>query len=124
MTDNKGGAELRATAALVVDAVVSAGRSLDRALAEHESRLPQRDRSLLRLLSYGTLRNYWCLQAWIKALLSRPLRPRDSSIGALLAVGLYQLSDTRIPDHAVVSETVAATRVLNKPGCITPHNGG
>ncbi|MDH4124030.1 MAG: 16S rRNA (cytosine(967)-C(5))-methyltransferase RsmB [Gammaproteobacteria bacterium] len=115
MTDNKGGAELRATAALVVDAVVSAGRSLDRALAEHESRLPQRDRSLLRLLSYGTLRNYWCLQAWIKALLSRPLRPRDSSIGALLAVGLYQLSDTRIPDHAVVSETVAATRVLNKP---------
>jgi 16S rRNA (cytosine967-C5)-methyltransferase len=115
MTDANTGAELRAAAALIVDAVVSAGRSLDRALAEHESRLPERDRSLLRLLSYGTLRHYWHLQAWLNALLSRPLRARDSSINALLVVGLYQLSDTRIPDHAVVSETVAAARVLQKP---------
>ncbi|MDA0705802.1 MAG: 16S rRNA (cytosine(967)-C(5))-methyltransferase RsmB [Proteobacteria bacterium] len=115
MTDSKAGAELRATAALVVDAVVSSGRSLDRALEEHESRLSERDRSLLRLLSYGTLRHYWHLQAWINAQLSRPLRARDSVINALLAVGLYQISDTRIPDHAVVSETVAATRVLRKP---------
>lgn len=115
MTDNKAGAELRAAAALVVDAVVSSGSSLDRALAEHESRLSGRDRSLLRLISYGTLRHHWHLQAWIKTLLSRPLRARDSIINALLAVGLYQLSDTRIPDHAVVSETVAATRLLKKP---------
>jgi 16S rRNA (cytosine967-C5)-methyltransferase len=115
MTDAKSGAELRAAAALVVDAVVSSGRSLDRALAEHEPTLPERDHSLLRLLSYGTLRHYWHLQAWLNALLSRPLRARDSSVNALLAVGLYQLSDTRIPDHAVVSETVAAARVLQKP---------
>jgi 16S rRNA (cytosine967-C5)-methyltransferase len=115
MTDSKAGAMLRATAALVVDAVVTSGRSLDRALAQHEARVAERDRSLLRLLSYGTLRHYWHLRAWIDALLSRPLRTRDSSINALLAVGLYQLSDTRIPDHAVVSETVAAARLLQKP---------
>lgn len=115
MTETQAGAELRATAAQVVDAVVYSRRSLDRALLDHEFRLPERDRSLLRLLSYGTLRNYWCLQAWIRTLLSRPLRTRDRIINALLAVGLYQLSDTRIPDHAVVSETVAATRLLKKP---------
>ena len=32
-----------------------------------------------------------------------------------MAVGLYQLSDTRIPDHAVVSETVEAARHLHRP---------
>jgi 16S rRNA (cytosine967-C5)-methyltransferase len=114
MSDKRAGAKLRATAALVVDAVIS-GRSLDRALAEHEARVLERDRSLLRLLSYGTLRSYWHLQAWIDALLARPLKARDSSVNALLAIGLYQLSDTRIPDHAVVSETVEAVRELRRP---------
>ena len=115
MSDKQAGAELRASAALVVDAVITAGRSLDRALQEHTLDVAERDRGLLRLLCYGTLRQHWHLQAWIDSLLSRPLRSRDSSVNALLAVGLYQLSDTRIPDHAVVSETVAATRILHKP---------
>ena len=33
----------------------------------------------------------------------------------LLAIGLYQLTDTRIPDHAVVSQTVEASRLLRRP---------
>lgn len=115
MSDSKAGAELRAAAATVVDAVITAGRSLDRALQEHAGRVAERDRALLQLLCYGTLRQHWHLQAWIDELLARPLRARDSRINALLAVGLYQLSDTRIPDHAVVSETVAATRILQRP---------
>ena len=39
----------------------------------------------------------------------------DEAIAALLAVGLYQLWDTRIPDHAAVSQTVEATRILRRP---------
>ena len=36
-------------------------------------------------------------------------------VNALLVVGLYQIVEMRIPDHAVVSETVAAARQLRRP---------
>jgi 16S rRNA (cytosine967-C5)-methyltransferase len=115
VSDNKTGARLRAAAAQVVDTVIASGRSLDRAIAEHEGQLAERDRPLLRMLSYGTLRHHWRLQALIDGLLSRPLKARDSCINELIAVGLFQLGDTRIPDHAVVSQTVEAARVLRRP---------
>ena len=115
MSDIKKGARLRATAAEVVDAVASGGRSLDKALQQREDRVAPEDRSLLRLLSFGPLRHHWRLQSRIDSLLDRPLKPRDSVVNALLAIGLYQLSNTRIPDHAVVSQTVEATRFLRRP---------
>ncbi|NCF24835.1 MAG: 16S rRNA (cytosine(967)-C(5))-methyltransferase RsmB [Gammaproteobacteria bacterium] len=115
MSRDRQGARLRAAAAQVVDAVVTSGRSLDAALPDSESRVAKEDRALLRLLCYGTLRRHWRLQSWIDQLLNRPLRGRDSVVNALLAVGLYQLTDTRIPDHAVVSQTVEATRLLRRP---------
>jgi len=115
MSGIKKGARLRATAAQVVDAVTSSGRSLDAALAEYEVSIAADDRSLLRLLCYGVLRQHWRLQFWVDALLDRPLRPRDSVVNALLSIGLYQLNETRIPDHAVVSQTVEAARSLRQP---------
>ncbi len=115
MSEDRGGAKLRATAAQIVDAVISSGQSLDRALDNHESRVAENDRSLLRMLCYGVLRYHWHLQGWIDALLTQPLKARDSIVNALLALGLYQLSDTRIPDHAVVSQTVEAVRHLRRP---------
>jgi 16S rRNA (cytosine967-C5)-methyltransferase len=115
MSANRQGARLRAAAAEVVDAVVRSGKSLDTALPAHESQVAGDDRALLRLLCYGTLRRHWRLQFWIGQLLERPLKPRDGVINALLAIGLYQLAETRIPDHAVVSQTVEATRLLRRP---------
>lgn len=109
------GARTRAVAAEVVNAVVSGGQSLDAAISEHEERVAAADRSLLRMLCFGTVRNHWRLQHWIGQLLSRPLKKRDSVINALLAVGLFQLFDTRIPDHAAVSQTVEAARQLRRP---------
>ena len=109
------GARTRAVAAEVVDAVVSKGQSLDTAVAAHEERVPPGDRSLLRMLSYGVVRHQFRLQEWIDTLVSQPFRQRDSVVNALLAVGLYQLWDTRIPDHAAVSQTVEATRILRRP---------
>ena len=108
------GAKTRAAAAEVVDDVVN-GQSLDAAIAAHETQLPPDDRSLLRMLSYGVVRNHFRLQEWIDQLVSRPFRRRDSVVNALLAVGLFQLCDTRIPDHAAVSQTVEATRQLRRP---------
>lgn len=115
MSEAGNGARLRAAAARVVDAVVKHGTSLDAALIQAAVRVPEAGHSQLRLFSYGTLRRYWRLSDWLDALLERPLRARDSEITALLAVGLFQLSETRIPDHAVVSETVEAARQLRRP---------
>jgi 16S rRNA (cytosine967-C5)-methyltransferase len=109
------GARTRAVAAEVVDAVVSGGKSLDAAIAAHETGLPPADRPLLRMLAFGVLRNHWRLQEWIDALLQRPFRRRDRVANALLAVGLFQLTDTRVPDHAAVSQTVEAARALRRP---------
>ena len=115
MSRDRQGARLRATAAEVVDAVVTFGKSLDTALSARESGVAKEDRALLRLLCYGTLRRHWRLQFWIAQLLERPLKRKDSVINVLLAIGLYQLTETRIPDHAVVSQTVEASRLLRRP---------
>jgi 16S rRNA (cytosine967-C5)-methyltransferase len=114
MGGKRQGIKVRAAAARAVDAVVSSGRSLDDALAKEEAGVHADDISLLRLLAYGTLRHHWRLQSWIDALLDRPLRKRDQVVNALLAVGLYQLTETRIPDHAAVSQTVEAARTLGR----------
>jgi 16S rRNA (cytosine967-C5)-methyltransferase len=50
----------------------------------------------------------------VDLLLARPLPERDAEIHDLLAVGLYQLEDTRVPDHAAVAATVEAARQLGR----------
>lgn len=106
---------MRAAAAEVLHAVSTKGQSLDAAITDFESRVPADDRALLRMLSYGSLRHHWQLQHWIGQLLGRPLKKKDRIVNALLAIGLYQINDTRIPDHAAVSQTVEATRLLRRP---------
>ena len=109
------GAALRAVAATVVDGVVAGGHSLDAELERHEGEVSEADRSLLRLLCYGCLREHWQLREWLAQLVDRPLRRRDRIVESLLAVGLYQLARTRIPTHAAVSATVDAARLLQRP---------
>jgi 16S rRNA (cytosine967-C5)-methyltransferase len=113
MSDERKGAQLRATAATVIERVVSEGRTLDFALAE--AQMAESEMPLLRMLCYGTIRHHWRLRAQLAALLERPLKSRDRIIESLLAIGLFQLTDTRVPDHAAVSMTVEAARVLRRP---------
>ncbi|MDX1507224.1 MAG: 16S rRNA (cytosine(967)-C(5))-methyltransferase RsmB, partial [Woeseiaceae bacterium] len=115
MSASRTAARVRATAAQVVDAVVSGGRSLDASLREREQNVAEADRALLRNLCFGSVRHHWRLAAWTSQLVDRPLKKKDSVVTALLHVGLYQLSGTRIPDHAVVSQTVEAARLLRRP---------
>lgn len=115
MDEKKTGARTRARAAEAVDAVVNQGRSLDTALAQAEAGINPSERGLARALCYGTLRFHWRLRSQVSALLDRPLKAKDSVIESLIAVGIYQLTDTRIPDHAAVSMTVEASRVLRRP---------
>jgi 16S rRNA (cytosine967-C5)-methyltransferase len=115
MSNARSGAWLRAEAANVVEAVVSDGRSLDAALAVAEENIGPRDRPMLRMLAYGTLRHHFRLREQLRVLLDRPLKKRDKVIESLLAIGFFQLTDTRVPDHAAVSMTVEAARLLRRP---------
>ena len=115
VSEAKAGGRVRAEAARVVDAVTGKGRSLDAALAAAAVFNKPADNALLRNLCYGTLRYHWKLLAWLDVLLERPLRSRDNLIQSLICVGLYQMTDTRVPDHAAVSMTVEAARLLRQP---------
>lgn len=115
MNETKSGARLRAEAAQAVNAVVAQGRSLHAVLGELDEQINPVDRPLLKMLCYGTLRHHFRLRADLRKLLERPLKARDSVIESLLAIGIFQLIDTRIPDHAAVSMTVEAARLLRRP---------
>ncbi len=99
------GAPARHAAAAAV-AAVAQGESLADALPPLLQALPERDRGLAQELAYGTVRWRVQLDALLGPLLER--RPSSAFVAALLAVGLYQLRRTRIPEHAAVSATVAA----------------
>lgn len=112
----------RALAARVL-AAVWRGAHLDDALREWlVPDFPARDAALLRELCYGTLRLQPRLEFWLQHLLTRPLRAQDLELQALLLLGLYQLSETRVPPHAAVKETVEACRQLSKPWAVQLTN--
>ena len=72
------------------------------------------DIALLRELCYGGLRLYPRLKLILEQLITKPLKSKDSDVQALLILGLYQLFHMRVPDHAVLDETVKAASALNK----------
>ncbi|GAB3283479.1 16S rRNA (cytosine(967)-C(5))-methyltransferase RsmB [Parahaliea aestuarii] len=105
--------DCRAAAARVL-ALVASGQSLNQALPGQLNAVAPRDAALLRELCYGSLRMWPRLEALADQLLDKPLRGKDSDVYALILVGLYQLGETRVPDHAAVASTVGATRSLGK----------
>jgi len=106
---------VRARAARVCHEVRHHGRSLSTALPAAEEGLEANSRALLRELSYGALRYAPRFDVWLERLLTRPLRRRDAEVGALLAVGLYDMFHLRTPDHAAVYEAVAVARKMKPP---------
>jgi 16S rRNA (cytosine967-C5)-methyltransferase len=111
---DKRGARVRAAAAEAVHAVAEHGRSLDAELRRLEVTLPAQDQPLFRNLAYGVVRRWYLYREWLDVLVDRRPRRRDRIVEALLCLGFHQLTATRIPDHAVVSATVEAARLLGK----------
>jgi 16S rRNA (cytosine967-C5)-methyltransferase len=103
----------RATAARVLAQVIGQGRSLTPALEQAHKDAGQQ-RALVQELCYGTLRHYYRLDAVLNGLLRKPFKSKDADLHALLLLGLYQLTEMRIPDHAAVTETVSAVADLKK----------
>ena len=65
------------------------------------------DRALTQSLFYGVLRNLTRLDALIDELRHGKVNPE---IRRVLRLGLFQLFDTEIPEHAAVNETVAMSQ--------------
>lgn len=91
------------------------GQSLNTAFIDISERLEAAQRALFQQLVYGVIRWFYSLEAISQHLLSKPLKAKDTDILALILIGIYQLRALRIPDHAALSETVNAARLLNKP---------
>ena len=99
---------------MVLNQVIHGKHSLDRAIEKAYKDIDDSEKPLLMNICYGTLRFYWELKAKIDQLLLKPLKKKDKIIENLLQSAIFQIDKTRIPDHAVVSQTVEASRKLNK----------
>ena len=111
---NDKGVIVRVQSSLVLNQVIHGKHSLDRAIERAHKDIDDNEKPLLTNICYGTLRFYWELKAKIDQLLSQPLKKKDKIIENLLQSAIFQIDKTRIPDHAVVSQTVEASRKLNK----------
>lgn len=108
------GAESRAVAARVLDAVLHRGRSLKPELASALPTLKDpRDRALVEAICFAVLRRPARYEAALKDWMPRPLGKRDSDLRALLYVGFAQL-DLALPAHAAVAATVDAARTIGR----------
>lgn len=104
--------QLRAQAATILSRLLQQQGSLTTLLERpHDN---SQDFPLLQEICFGTCRWYFLLDVILSQLLEKPLKGKDQDIRCLLLCGLYQLHGMRVPEYAVVNETVAATRVLKK----------
>lgn len=103
---------IRALAAKCCYSVIDQGRSLSDELPRQQDKAALKDKGLLQEICYGVLRYLPELEHDVRALMQKPLTGKQRVFHFLLLVGVYQIKYMRIPDHAAVSETVAATGAL------------
>jgi len=103
---------IRALAAKCCYGVIDKGRSLSDELPKQQDKATAKDKGLLQEICYGVLRYLPELEHDVRGLMQKPLTGKQRVFHFLLMVGAYQIKYMRIPDHAAVSETVAATGAL------------
>ena len=103
---------IRALAAKCCYSVIDQGRSLADELPKQQDKVSIKDKGLLQEVCYGVLRYLPELEHDVRGLMQKPLTGKQRVFHFLLLVGVYQIKYMRIPDHAAVSETVAATGAL------------
>jgi 16S rRNA (cytosine967-C5)-methyltransferase len=111
-TDKQKQVNIRALAAKCCYSVIDQGRSLSDELPRQQDKAALKDKGLLQEICYGVLRYLPELEHDVRALMQKPLTGKQRVFHFLLLVGVYQIKYMRIPDHAAVSETVAATAAL------------
>ena len=106
--------QLRAKAAKTLSQLLKQEGSLANLLQRGEKPQDQQSFPLLQEIIFGTCRWYFQLDAILVQLLSKPLKAKDNDIRCLLLIGIYQLHYLRVPEYAVVNETVDASKILKK----------
>ncbi|MDP1931694.1 MAG: 16S rRNA (cytosine(967)-C(5))-methyltransferase RsmB [Gammaproteobacteria bacterium] len=106
---------VRAQAALVLSSVIAQEGSLATLLNRPTGpNANVQDYALLQEICFGTCRWYFQLDAILRQLITKPLKDKDADLRCLLLIGIYQLHYLRVPEYAVVNETVAATLAIGK----------
>ena len=108
------GAQSRAAAARVLHRVLDQGESLATAFPAETETLDGHDKRLAQAISYGVLRFLPTLNRLVAEKLAKPLKGKLGILNTLLLVGAYQLYQLRTKDHAAVSATVEAAKVLKR----------
>jgi len=107
-------ASARCLTVLVLKDVLGNDLTLDHAIDKHLSTLDPRDRAFAQHLAYATLRQLNTLQAIAALLLDKPLPRKYFDVELLLLLGLMQLWDSHVAEHAAVSATVNVCNELGK----------
>jgi 16S rRNA (cytosine967-C5)-methyltransferase len=95
---------------------VRGGAFADQSAARILPTVAPADRGLALELAYGCLRLQGRLDTELHALTDRPLKRIGPEVLDWLRLGLYQLRELRVPDHAAVSETVRHASRMMDPG--------
>lgn len=90
------------------------GRSISDLLEQGLDGVSPRDRGLVKEFCFGVARWRPRLERIAGQLLSKPIKPKEGEVQALILLGLYQLIYMRVAPHAAVAETVEAARLLQK----------
>jgi 16S rRNA (cytosine967-C5)-methyltransferase len=114
-SSRSGGARLAAVALLA--SVLDRGQNLSEARTQDFAG-DARDQAFARHLAYGVLRWLGALEWLARALLQRPLKPRDRAVHRLLLVGLFQLWQDPAAAHAAIHEAAEGARQLGKPWAV------
>jgi len=88
--------------------------SLSTLLDKYNSNEKDEGKALLQALCYGLCRHYEQLVFISKGFLTKPLRKKDQDIYCLILIGIYQLFFMRMPDYAIINESVATCDQLKK----------
>ena len=89
---------------------VAAGGFADRAAERRFAELDERDRALATELAFGAVRLRGRLDHELARFSDRPLDRVEGGVRDWLRLGLYQMRETRVPDHAAVDEAVEGSR--------------
>jgi 16S rRNA (cytosine967-C5)-methyltransferase len=98
----------RAQAAKILAKLLDHGKTIDVLLGNDQE-------PVVKAYVYQTCRWFLQVEAIADKLISKPLKEKDNDVFCLLLVGLGDLLHSNNKAHAIVNETVNATRNLKKP---------
>ncbi|MGB0287680.1 16S rRNA (cytosine(967)-C(5))-methyltransferase RsmB [Aequoribacter sp.] len=109
---------------------LSAVQAVSQVLTGHAIRVSDFDQGLdpqqkafAHQLAQGTINALPRLSGLLNQLLSKPIKPKEAEVHAILLTGLYQIEYMRTPDHAAVNESVNLAKKLKRTWAIKLING-